>query len=74
MFGCDISSISGQLSNPYYLSQYGNPDSNLQGGITASMAAGSFGGSIINSWLCNKIGRKKVIILSGWLWVVGSII
>ncbi|BGP57934.1 high affinity glucose transporter [Rhodotorula sphaerocarpa] len=74
MFGCDISSISGQLSNPYYLSQYGNPDSNLQGGITASMAAGSFGGSIINSWLCDKIGRKKVIILSGWLWVVGSII
>ncbi|GAA5951616.1 hypothetical protein JCM10213_005418 [Rhodosporidiobolus nylandii] len=40
MFGCDISSMSAQLSIPYYLEQFGHPDSNLQGGITASMPAG----------------------------------
>ncbi|BGP19710.1 high affinity glucose transporter [Rhodosporidiobolus nylandii] len=74
MFGCDISSMSAQLSNPYYLEQFGHPDSNLQGGITASMPAGSFAGAILNSYLADKIGRKKSIILSGWVWVVGCII
>ncbi|GAA5915313.1 hypothetical protein JCM6882_005187 [Rhodosporidiobolus microsporus] len=74
MFGCDISSMSAQLSNPYYLNQFHHPDSDLQGGITASMPAGSFGGALLNSWLADKIGRKKCIILSGWIWVLGCII
>ncbi|GAA5878400.1 hypothetical protein JCM8547_007908 [Rhodosporidiobolus lusitaniae] len=74
MFGCDISSMSAQLSNPYYLKQFNSPNSDLQGGITASMPAGSFGGALINSWLCDKIGRKKTIMLSGWIWVIGCCI
>ncbi|GAA5987507.1 hypothetical protein JCM5350_003107 [Sporobolomyces pararoseus] len=74
LFGADISSMSGQLSNPYYLNQFGHPDSDLQGGITASMPAGSLGGALINSWLADKIGRKKTIILGAWIWVVGCII
>ncbi|BGP51352.1 hypothetical protein JCM10450v2_007290 [Rhodotorula kratochvilovae] len=74
MFGLDISSMSAQLSNPYYPSQFNHPDSDLQGGITASMPAGSFGGALINSWLSDKIGRKKCIILSGWIWCIGCAI
>ncbi|BGP43149.1 hypothetical protein JCM10449v2_007173 [Rhodotorula kratochvilovae] len=74
MFGLDISSMSAQLSNPYYLSQFNHPDSDLQGGITASMPAGSFGGALINSWLSDKIGRKRCIILSGWIWCIGCAI
>ncbi|GAA6018298.1 hypothetical protein JCM10207_000795 [Rhodosporidiobolus poonsookiae] len=74
MFGVDISSMSAQLDNPYYLRQFKSPNSDLQGGITASMPAGSFGGALINSWLSDRIGRKKCIILSGWLWVLGCII
>ncbi|TNY24084.1 general substrate transporter [Rhodotorula diobovata] len=74
MFGCDISSMSAQLSNPYYLRQFKNPDSDLQGGITAAMPAGSFGGALINSWLSDRIGRKKCIMLSGWIWVIGCAI
>lgn len=74
LFGCDISSMSGQLSNPYYLSQFNSPNSDLQGGITAAMPAGSFGGALINSWLADKIGRKKTIIIGAWIWVVGCII
>ncbi|GAA6001643.1 sugar porter family MFS transporter [Rhodotorula paludigena] len=74
MFGCDISSMSAQLSNPHYLRQFNSPNSDLQGGITAAMPAGSFGGALINSWLSDKIGRKYCIILSGWLWVLGCII
>ncbi|GAA5889561.1 hypothetical protein JCM5296_005985 [Sporobolomyces johnsonii] len=74
MFGCDISSMSGQLSNPYYLSQFGHPNSKLQGGITAAMPAGSFGGALVNSYISDKIGRKKTIILGAWIWVLGCII
>ncbi|KAK4705076.1 hypothetical protein P7C70_g1137, partial [Phenoliferia sp. Uapishka_3] len=37
------------------------------------MPAGSFGGSLINSWLSDKIGRKYCIIVSGILWILGSI-
>ncbi|GAA6044088.1 hypothetical protein JCM8097_000203 [Rhodosporidiobolus ruineniae] len=75
LFGCDIvSSMSAQLDNPYYLSQFNNPNSDLQGGITAAMPAGSFGGALINSYLADKIGRKRCLILSGWIWVVGCII
>ena len=62
MFGCDISSMSGQLSNPSYLNQFNYPDSALQGGITAAMPAGSFAGALINSWLADKIGRKRTIV------------
>lgn len=68
------SSMSAQLSNPHYLRQFNSPNSDLQGGITAAMPAGSFGGALINSWLSDKIGRKYCIILSGWLWVLGCII
>ena len=39
-----------------------------------SASAGSFGGSLLTSWLADKIGRKRCIILSGYLWVVGCII
>ncbi|CDR44498.1 RHTO0S09e04962g1_1 [Rhodotorula toruloides] len=49
MFGCDLISMSGQVSNPAYLEQFNHPNSNLQGAITAAMPAGSFGGDLINS-------------------------
>ncbi|KAM0749989.1 general substrate transporter [Meredithblackwellia eburnea MCA 4105] len=74
LFGLDISSMSAQLNNPSYLSQFNYPNSNLQGGITASMPAGSFGGSLICSYLSDKIGRRPTIMLAGSLWVLGSII
>ncbi|GAA6008455.1 hypothetical protein JCM11491_004485 [Sporobolomyces phaffii] len=74
MFGADISSMSGQLSNPYYLEQFKHPNSSLQGGITAAMPAGSFAGALINSWLADKVGRKKTIIVGSWIWVIGCII
>ncbi|GAA5992993.1 hypothetical protein JCM10908_000787 [Rhodotorula pacifica] len=73
IFGCDISSMSAQWDNEAFLSKMGHPGSISQGGITAAMPAGSFGGALLNSWLADKIGRKKCI-LSGWVWVVGCII
>ncbi|BGP27342.1 high affinity glucose transporter [Rhodotorula toruloides] len=74
IFGLDISSMSAQLSNPYYLSTYNHPDSTLQGLINAVMPLGSFFGALFNSYLCDFLGRKWCIIISGWLWVIGAIV
>ncbi|KAI0343634.1 general substrate transporter [Trametopsis cervina] len=74
LFGLDISSMSGVLSNDAYKNTFGNPGSNAQGAIVAAMPAGSFAGALIVSWLADRIGRKKVVIISGWIWVIGSIL
>jgi hypothetical protein len=42
LFGLDISSMSGVLSNDYYIKVFSNPSSARQGAITASMPAGDF--------------------------------
>ena len=38
------------------------------------MPAGSLVGALIVSSLADRIGRKKTIIISGWIWVIGSIL
>ncbi|TFK84277.1 general substrate transporter [Polyporus arcularius HHB13444] len=74
LFGLDISSMSGVLSNDAYKNTFGNPSSNAQGAIVAAMPAGSFVGALAVSKLADLIGRKRTIIISGWIWVIGSIL
>ncbi|VDB92528.1 unnamed protein product [Peniophora sp. CBMAI 1063] len=74
LFGLDISSMSAVLNNPAYIEYFHNPTSNAQGAIVASMPAGSFVGSLAVAYIADKIGRKKTIILSGLIWIVGSIL
>ncbi|EPQ31450.1 uncharacterized protein PFL1_00785 [Pseudozyma flocculosa PF-1] len=50
------------------------PSADVQGGITASMAGGSFLGAIVSGLLTDRLGRKKAIFLSCILWIIGSII
>ncbi|KAJ7133994.1 general substrate transporter [Mycena crocata] len=74
LFGLDISSMSGVLSNPAYLATFHNPASNPQGAIVASMPAGSFVGALMVTQLADRLGRKRTVQLSGLIWVIGSII
>ncbi|KAA1477372.1 general substrate transporter [Dentipellis sp. KUC8613] len=74
LFGLDISSMSGVLNNDAYMDYFGRPGPNAQGGIVASMPAGSFAGALLVTWLADFVGRKKTVILSGWIWVIGSIL
>ncbi|KAF8577835.1 general substrate transporter [Ramaria rubella] len=74
LFGLDISSMSGVLDNPSYLAQFNNPTAGPQGGIVAAMPAGSLIGSLAVSKLADSIGRKKTIIISGWIWVIGAVL
>ena len=66
--------MSGVLSNDAYKRTFHYPDSPAQGAIVASMPAGSFVGALAVSKLADVIGRKWTIIISGWIWVIGSIL
>ncbi|KAJ5585620.1 Hexose transporter [Penicillium hispanicum] len=96
LFGFDIASMSAQLSeNSYkcYFNQGPNgPPFNdnkecsglgslVQGGVTASMAAGSWLGALISGPLSDQIGRKNSIMVGCIIWsglpsakLVGSIL
>ncbi|KDQ08044.1 hypothetical protein BOTBODRAFT_180190 [Botryobasidium botryosum FD-172 SS1] len=74
LFGLDISSMSGVLSNPSYLKLFNYPSANAQGAMVASMPAGSLVGALSVGYLADKIGRKPTIMISGMVWVVGSIL
>ena len=45
-----------------------------QGAIVASMPAGSFVGALMVTKLADLVGRRGTIMLSGILWVIGSIL
>lgn len=44
-----------------------------QGGITASMPAGSLVGSLISSFIADKLSRRTAIQISALIWIIGSI-
>ncbi|TKA44848.1 hypothetical protein B0A54_03138 [Friedmanniomyces endolithicus] len=81
LFGFDISSMSAIIAGQGYLCYFnqGNtpctgPSSSTQGGITASMAAGSWLASLCSGFVSDAFGRKKAIMLGALIWVVGCII
>jgi sugar porter (SP) family MFS transporter len=74
LFGLDISSMSGVLDNPSYLAQFNHPTAGPQGAIVASMPAGSLVGALLVSKLADLLGRKRTIIISGWIWVIGAVL
>lgn len=74
LFGFDISSMSGVVGTERYQNYFNHPSSSLQGGIVASMAAGSFLGALMAGPLGDNISRKRTIMLAALIWIIGSII
>jgi MFS family permease len=76
LFGFDISSMSaiiGTKQYKCYFDQSGNgsctgPKASVQGGITASMAGGSWLGALISGLLSDRLGRKKAIMTGAVIW------
>lgn len=66
--------MAGVLTNDSWKAQYGFPNSDAQGGIVASMPAGSLFGALACTRLADALGRKKTIQLSGMFWVIGCIL
>jgi MFS family permease len=58
-----------------FLDYFNHPNSFLQGGITASIQAGAFAGSLLTgAFLADKFGRKKTILFGSALFTVGCAI
>ncbi|XDG05817.1 hypothetical protein ABKA04_005432 [Annulohypoxylon sp. FPYF3050] len=74
LFGYDISSMSGVIGTAAYKRYFGDPRSYAQGGITASMPAGSFVGSLASSFIADKFSRKTALQVGCILWIIGSTI
>ncbi|KAF9374612.1 hypothetical protein CPC16_001163, partial [Podila verticillata] len=74
LFGFDISSMSGVVGTQRYQEYFNYPSSSLQGGIVASMAAGSFLGALLAGPFGDKFSRKRTIMLAAMIWIIGSII
>ncbi|KAK9384090.1 general substrate transporter [Kockiozyma suomiensis] len=72
LFGFDISSVSAFVSDDDYLAFFNSPDSVRQGGITASMAGGSFLGSLASGPFSDVVGRKYAIQVGAVIWIIGS--
>lgn len=85
LFGFDISSMSGVLGTAGYRCYFNQgpfgppfddnencsgPKSLTQGGITASMAAGSWAGALVSGYLSDWLGRRMTIIIGCIFWLV----
>ncbi|KJZ78510.1 hypothetical protein HIM_01901 [Hirsutella minnesotensis 3608] len=74
LFGFDISSMSGVIGTQAYKQYFGHPGSYVQGGITASMPAGSLVGSLMSSVLADRLSRRVALQISCVFWLLGSAI
>lgn len=82
LFGFDISSMSAIIGTRAYLcyfnqgdikiedgeEQCAGPHADVQGGITASMAGGSWLGALVSGFLSDMFGRKTSIQIGAVIW------
>ena len=62
----------GILTMTQFLSYMNYPGNFLQGGITASIQAGSFAGSLLTgALLADRLGRRKTILLGSLIFTIG---
>lgn len=74
LMGFDVSSVSAFVGQDTYNEYFGYPNAVTQGGITGSMAAGSFLACLFAGYLSDAIGRRGIIQISSFVWIIGAAI
>ena len=74
LFGFEISSMSAWIGAKQYMDYFDSPNSTEQGGITASMSAGSFVGALVAGWIADRLGRKGAIQVAAIIWIIGAVL
>ena len=71
-FGYDTGAISGILTETQFNKFFNYPSNGLQGGITASIQAGAFAGSLLTGLLlADRLGRKRTLLAGSALFTIG---
>lgn len=65
--------MSGVLGTAAYKNYFNGPSGYRQGGITASMPAGSLVGALCSSFLADRLSRRTAIQIAALVWIVGAI-
>ncbi|KZT23073.1 general substrate transporter [Neolentinus lepideus HHB14362 ss-1] len=79
-YGWDTGLIGGVLSLPSFQEYFGLSDlspsakADLSGNIVAILQAGSFFGALFTGYFAGVFGRKPVLIASGVVFIIGSVI
>lgn len=73
-FGFQISSLSAFIASSQFVEYFNRPNSGLIGGITASMSAGSFAGSLAAGFVSDRLGRRKALMVAAIIWNIGAIL
>ncbi len=66
--------MSGVLGTQAYQNYFGKPHGTGQGGITASMPAGSLVGSLCSSFLADRLSRRNAIQIGSLIWILGAVL
>lgn len=80
LFGFDIASMSAVLGTDQYNCYFNQgegdecvgPHADVQGGITAAMAGGSWLGALMSGFISDILGRKTSIQIGAVIWYVHS--
>ncbi|KAH7884766.1 general substrate transporter [Phlebopus sp. FC_14] len=79
-YGWDVGLIGGILSLPSFQDYFGvnhmsaSAAANLNGNIVSILQAGCFFGAIFTGYFSGRFGRKLPLIVSGVIYIIGSII
>ncbi|PVU95245.1 hypothetical protein BB561_001956 [Smittium simulii] len=74
LFGYDIGVMSNILIMDYFKAFFNNPTARDEGIIVSFLTLGCFFGSLISGQLCDRISRKRTIILGSFIFVCGSMV
>lgn len=64
--------MSGVLGTEAYKRYFHNPVQSVQGGITASMPAGSLFGALASSFIADRLSRRAAIQVGAIIFMLGA--